>query len=81
VTLVLHLDNQKDADLLAFLLDTTIEKWKEEQEGQQAIIASDPELLTLEALVEATGGYAEMVSRLGVMRNNLYATMKNGQEV
>lgn len=62
MALDLHLEDPL-VEVLSFLLDTTIERWKDEGPDQMEILAADPTFKTPEDLVEATGYLNEMLQR------------------
>jgi hypothetical protein len=59
ITLVLE---DVQADVLMFILDTTIEQWASQQEGQLGLIADDPMFTSWEALQEAAGTLVDLTT-------------------
>jgi hypothetical protein len=64
----LHLEDEQE-ELLRFILDTTIERWTDEEEGQLEAVAADPSFKSFEELTEATGYIHELLERLKALRH------------
>jgi hypothetical protein len=65
-----QLDDEERA-LLQFVLDTTIEQWKQELPISLTSIEQDPSVTSWEDLLELTGGQSEMIAMLSNIRTKI----------
>jgi hypothetical protein len=57
--------------LLQFVLDSTIEQWKEELPTSQQVVELDPSITSLEEMLALTGGQAELITMLETVRSKI----------
>jgi hypothetical protein len=60
-----------EEEVIRFVLDTTLEQWEDQAEGQRNIMAGDPSLTSLEQLLELTGDMDKLYKTLKRVRARL----------
>jgi hypothetical protein len=68
MALDLHLEDRQ-VEVLAFILDDTIQRWKVEGPDQMTLMAADPTYQTPEELIEATGYLNDLLQRAIALRS------------
>lgn len=63
---------QHEADVLKFILDTTVERWGEDNDKQIQYMADDPSLTSLDDMLETTQFLSELPNVVLAIRNKLF---------